>query len=147
MQRGSNCPRLLRWAPTKQLQPKPNKPNKAPEPTTTSVTSPAAQAATSEFMSLFNKLFSCRKSEREAMDLLGKETYDIIFKAGASSPVKGGGGPTRVERVLNDLHDFRDASGFWTSDWVLQVHYSSVRKASYTSSLRPHALVAQGLMH
>ena len=126
---------------------------------------PAAQAATSEFMSLFNKLSSCRQSEREAMDLLGKETYDMIFKAGASSRGKGGGGATRstrggggsqegqieekieVERVLSDLHDFRDASGFWTSDWVLQVHTSSLRKASYTSSLRPHALVAEGLRH
>jgi hypothetical protein len=106
-------------------------------------------------MSLFNKLSSCRQSEREAMDVLGKETYDMIFKAGASSPVKGGGGATRstrgtrggggsqegqieekieVERVLSDLHDFRDASGFWTSDWVLQVHTSSLRKASYTRS-------------
>jgi hypothetical protein len=76
------------------------------------------------------------------MDLLDKETYDMIFKGRASS-VKGGGGGTRsatrstrggggpqrgqseekieVERVLSDLHDFRDASGFWTSDWVLQV--------------------------
>ena len=102
------------------------------------------------------------------MDLLGKETYDMIFKARAST-VRGGGGGTRsatrgtrggggsqegqieekieVERVLNDLHDFRDASGFWTSDWLLQVHSSSVKKASYTSSLRPHTLVAQGLMH
>jgi hypothetical protein len=54
--------------------------------------------------------------------------------------VKGGGGGTRtrggggsrgrqseeaigseVERVWNDLHNFRDASGFWTSDWLLQV--------------------------
>jgi hypothetical protein len=105
-----------------------------------------------EFMSLFNKLSSCRQSEREAMDLLGKETYDMIFKAGASSRGKGGGGATRstrggggsqegqieekiqVERVLSDLHDFRDASGFWTSDWVLQVHTSSLRKASYTRS-------------
>jgi hypothetical protein len=121
-----------------------------------------------EFLSLINKLSSCRQSEREAMDLLGKETYDMIFKAGVSSPVKGCGGATRstrgtqggggsqegqieekiqVERVLNDLHDFRDASGFWTSDWLLQVHSSSVRKASYTSTLRPHTLVAQGLIH
>ena len=97
------------------------------------------------------------------MDLLGQETYDMMFKAGASSPVKGGGGATRstrgtrgggerqrgqseekieVERVLSDLHDFRDASGFWTSDWVLQVHTSSLRKASYTGNLTPHAIVA-----
>jgi hypothetical protein len=102
---------------------------------------PAAQAATSEFMSLFNKLSSCRQSEREAMYLLDKETYDMIFKDRASI-VKGGGGAPRstrgtrggggsqegpikekieVERVLNDLHDFRDASGVCTSDWVLQV--------------------------
>jgi len=115
---------------------------------------PRTQVDTPEFMSLFNKLSSCRQSEREAMDLLDKETYDMIFKARAST-VKGGGGGTRsatrgtrggggpqrgqsqekieVERVLSDLHDFRDASGFWTSDWVLQVH---------TRSLRPHTLVA-----
>ena len=120
---------------------------------------PLTQVATSEFVSLFNKLSSCRQSEREATDLLDKETYDMIFKARAST-VKGGGGGTRsatrgtrggggsqrgqseekieVERVLSDLHDFRDASGFWTSDWVLQVH---------ASSLRSHTLVAEGLMH
>ena len=111
---------------------------------------PPAQVASSEFLSLFNKLSSCRLSARDAMDLLDKETYDMIFKARAST-VRKGGGATRstrgmVERVLNDLHDFRDASGFWTSDWVLQVHTSSLRKASYTSSLRPHALVVYGLV-
>eukprot|EP00001_Collodictyon_triciliatum_P164775 29044_2 len=66
----------------------------------------------------------------------------MIFKARASTVggggggtrfatrgTRGGGGPQRgqsqekieVERVLSDLHDFRDASGFWISDWVLQV--------------------------
>ena len=55
---------------------------------------PRAQVATPEFMSLFNKLSSCQQSEREAMDLLDKETYDMIFKARAST-VKGGGGGTR----------------------------------------------------
>ena len=96
------------------------------------------------------------------MYLLHKQTYEMVFKARAST-VKEGEGATRstrgtrggggseagqseekieVERVLNDLHDFRDARGFWTSDWVLQVHTSSLRKDSYTSSLRTHTLVA-----
>jgi hypothetical protein len=106
-----------------------------------------------EFMSLFNNLWryffsSCWQSESEAMDLLDKETYDMIFKA-CGSTVKGGGGGTRstrgtrgeggvggcggasqggqsegkvvVKKVLEDLHDFRDENGVWTSDWVLQV--------------------------
>jgi hypothetical protein len=91
----------------------------------------------------FKKLLSSflLQSEREAIDFFGKEYYAIIFDR--ASTVKGGGGGTRsatrgprggggsrggqseekieVERVLSDLHDFRDASGFWTSDWVLQV--------------------------
>jgi hypothetical protein len=91
----------------------------------------------------FKKLLSSflLQSEREAIDFFGKEYYDIIFAR--ASTVKGGGGGTRsatrgtrggggsrggqsdekieVQRVLNELHDFRDASGFCTSDWFLQV--------------------------
>jgi hypothetical protein len=90
---------------------------------------------------LFNKLSGCRQSE--AREVLDKETYDMIFKrqkvtgkggGGESRSTRGtrGGGGSRggqreenveVERVLNDLHDFRDATGFWSSDWVLQVQH------------------------
>jgi len=106
-----------------------------------------AQVGMSERDSLWNKLSSCRQSEREARDLLDEETYNMIFKVskvkggerGAtrgtcgvprSTGCTGGGGVSRggqseekieVERVLNDLHDFRGANGVWTSDWVLQV--------------------------
>jgi hypothetical protein len=81
------------------------------------------------------------QSEREAIDFFGKDDYDIIFAR--TSTVKGGGGGTRsaargtrggggstggqseekieVQRLLDELHDFRDASGFCTSDWLLQV--------------------------
>ena len=66
------------------------------------------------------------------MDLLDKETYNLIFK-GHTNSVKGGGGVTcftrgtpggggsvggqseekiEVDRVLNDLNDFRDTNGF-----------------------------------
>jgi hypothetical protein len=82
----------------------------------------------------------------------------MIFKD-HSSIGKGGGGATRstrgtrggggsqegqieekidVEWVLNGLYDFHDASGFCTSDWILQVLSSILRKDSYTSSLRSH---------
>ena len=90
----------------------------------------------------FKKLLSSflLQSEREAIDFFGKEYYDIIFAR--ASTVKGGGGGTRsaargtrggggstggqsekivVQRVLDELHDFRDASGVCTSDWFLQV--------------------------
>jgi hypothetical protein len=96
-----------------------------------------------EFVSLLSKLDSCRLvaslSLSEAIHRLGQETCDMIVKPRAVA-VKGGGGGTRtrsggvsrerqseetigseVERVWNDLHDFRDASGFWNSDWLLQV--------------------------
>ena len=96
-----------------------------------------------EFVALLSKLDSCRLvaslSLSEAIHRLGQETCDMIVKPRAVA-VKGGGGGTRtrggggsrgrqseetigseVERVRNDLHDFRDASGFWTSDWLLQV--------------------------
>ena len=102
----------------------------------------AIKVAIPEYVSLVNKLSSCLHSEREAMDLLDKVTYDMIFKddmistartlkgrrriargARAGGGARGGQGEERieVERVLNDLHDFSDATGFWTSDWILQV--------------------------
>ena len=50
-----------------------------------------------EFASLLRKLSVCRQSEREAKELLDKETYDFIFKApaGAAGAAKGVGGGTR----------------------------------------------------
>ena len=84
----------------------------------------------------------CRQSEREAKDLLDKETYDFIFKApvaaaaaAAAADARRGTRPfrtrppsttraalktTHLQRLLNDLHDFRDA-GHYSSDWVVQV--------------------------
>jgi hypothetical protein len=111
-------------------------------PRTPSATSPvpSVQTATSEFMSLFNNLSSCRQSERETMDLLDKETYNMIFKDRPTIG-KGGGGVPRSTRGTRDLYDLHDVRGFCTSDWVLQVHSSSVRKDSYTSSLRSHTQV------
>jgi hypothetical protein len=106
---------------------------------------PPQESATSEFASLFSKLTLCRQSDREAKELLDKETYDSIFKTAAAGAAKGGGGKTRsaassvstpgtqggggarggereeTKRVLKELHDFRDAAGRCTSDWVLQV--------------------------
>ena len=54
--------------------------------------------------------------------------------AGGGGAMRGGGGAAgrggtskddedkaKVEETLEDLHDFRDATGFSTSDWVLQV--------------------------
>ena len=34
-------------------------------------------------------------------------------------------------QVLGDLHDFRDANGVWTSDWVLQVTASKLVVLTY----------------
>ena len=54
--------------------------------------------------------------------------------AGGRGAMRGGGGAAgrggaskddedkaKVEETLEDLHDFRDATGLWASDWVLQV--------------------------
>ena len=124
---------------------------------------PPVQVVSSEFMSMFNKFSSSRISVRDVMDLLDKETYDMIFKT-HDITVKEGGGVTcftrrtrgeggseggqseekiEVDRVLNDLHDFRDSNGFWTLDWVLPVHTqtSNLRKSTYTSSVRSHTPV------
>ena len=86
----------------------------------------------------------------QAREALNKETYDMIFKtsavrakgaageatrsAGGRGAMRGGGGAAgrggaskddedkaKVEETLEDLHDFRDATGLWASDWVLQV--------------------------
>ena len=95
-----------------------------------------------EFAWLLSKLSVCRQSEREAKDLLDKETYDFIFKApvaaaaaAAAADARRGTRPfrtrppsttraalktTHLQRLLNDLHDFRDA-GHYSSDWVVQV--------------------------
>ena len=103
-----------------------------------------------EYERLMRSLRTCRESEQEASALLDGETYKMIFTAGARSKGAEGGAagpPTRsagraktrgrgsrgsgdVEEddekrktgeVMEDLHLFRDSSGFWTSDWVLQV--------------------------
>jgi hypothetical protein len=95
-----------------------------------------------EFLTIHAALSTCRQSEGEARDLFDKETYDMLFKAhtalckgvggGTRSTRSGtrGGGASRggqseekvvVKEVLEDLHDFRDENGVWTSDWVLQV--------------------------
>jgi len=111
-----------------------------------------------EFASLLSKLSVCRQSEREAKYLLDKETYDFIFAApltaAAAAAAAAGRVPrraagtrlfatrppsitraaletTHLQRLLNDLHDFRDA-GHCASDcvccwyqrvrpWVVQV--------------------------
>ncbi len=92
--------------------------------------------ASSEFGLLFSKLCLCGQSEREAKELLDKETYDILFKApavaakwgrggtrsaAASNPRTRGPADIQLQRILNDLHDFHDAAGCFTSDWLLQV--------------------------
>jgi hypothetical protein len=99
-----------------------------------------------EFVTIHAALSTCRQSEGEARDHFDKETYDMLFNAptvlckgvgvGTRSTRSGtrGGGASRggqseekvvvkevVKEVLEDLHDFRDENGVWTSDWVLQV--------------------------
>jgi hypothetical protein len=98
-----------------------------------------------EVASLLRKLSVCRQSERDAKELLDKETYLVKAPAAAAGAAKGGGSKTRsgasstsgttrsaastseqeatthLQRVLTELHDFCDAAGRCTSDWVLQV--------------------------
>ena len=90
------------------------------------------------------RLTTCRQSELEARD---QETTDMLHKVRAST-VKGhstrgtrGGGASQggkseemkevCSQVLGDLHDFRDANGVWTSDWVLQVTASELVVLTY----------------
>ena len=102
-----------------------------------------------EYERLMDSLRTCRESEQEASALLDNETFAMIFATVARSKGAGAsaGPPTRsagraitrgrgsrgsrdaeeddekrkAGEVMEDLHLFRDASGFWTSDWVLQV--------------------------
>jgi hypothetical protein len=85
--------------------------------------------------------------DRETYDRLSRNLESQNVKGSVRSPAgtvrgggksRGGGGgvgggkgggqshgeeerETVVKEVLEDLHDFRDANGVWTSDWVLQV--------------------------
>ena len=107
-------------------------------------------ARPSEFASLLSKLSVCRQSEREAKDLLDKETYDFIFQAPDAAPAAAiarrgtlkdfrvgrflrplGTPTTHLQRLLNDLHDFRDADHFFGLVQVLSVLALLVQEYKY----------------
>ena len=107
-----------------------------------------------EFASLVSKLSVCRQSEREAKDLLDKETYDFIFQAPVAAAAAAaaaiarrgtrkdfcvlerflrpfGTPTTHLQRLLNDLHDFRDAAHFFGLVQVLSLLAFLVQEYKY----------------
>jgi hypothetical protein len=66
-----------------------------------------------EVASLLRKLSVCRQSEREAKELIDKETYDFIFKApaAAAAAAKGVGGGTRSAASSVSTRGTRGAGG------------------------------------